>query len=72
MVLMATQRNGLPPSFSLYLALEQAELEKCWILCPDCALALSAPLCDVPTLVTRYILINSLSVIFLPSLRQSM
>lgn len=57
---MATQRNGRPRSLSLHPALEQAELEKCWILCPGCALALSAPSpCDVPTFVTRYILIDS-------------
>lgn len=49
MILMATQRNGLPPSLALHSALEQAELEKCWILCPGCSLALSAPPCDAPT-----------------------
>lgn len=61
---MATQRNGLPPSLSLHPALEQAELDKCWTLCPGCALALFAPPCNVPTFITRYIL-NSSSVISL-------
>lgn len=67
---MATQRNVLPPTLSLHPALEQAGLEKCWILCPGCALALSAPPCDVPTFIARYILINSSCIISL--LRQSM